>query len=77
MTVVFVCLPLIPSLSAYCLSWVSLTLDAGLLFTAAPATCSRCSLPQMQGSSSRPRLCAVAVKDHPQEKEMQKGKMAV
>ena len=26
-----------PSLSAYCLTWVSLTLDVGYLFTAAPA----------------------------------------
>ena len=29
--------PLMPSLSAYCLPWVSLTLDVGYLFTAAPA----------------------------------------
>ena len=37
--------PLMPSLSAYHLTWVSLTLDMGYLFTAAPAKCSRCSLP--------------------------------
>ena len=47
--------PLIPSLSAYCLTWVSLTLDAGYLFTAAPAMHSLCSLPRVWGSSSR--LC--------------------
>ena len=36
---------LMPSLSAYHLTWVSVTLDVGYLFTAAPAKCSRCSLP--------------------------------
>ena len=36
---------LMPSLSAYCLSWFSLTLDMGYLFMAAPAKRSRCSLP--------------------------------
>ena len=51
--------PHIPSLSAYCLSWVSLTLDVGSLFTAAPAKCSRCFLPWTRGSSSQPHLCAV------------------
>ena len=45
---------LMPSLSAYCLTWVSLTLDVGYLFTAAPAKRSRCSLPWTWGSSSRP-----------------------
>ena len=40
--------PLIPSLSAYCLTWVSLTLDVGSLFTAAPAKHSCCSLPLMR-----------------------------
>ena len=44
--------PLIPSLSAYCLTWVSLTLDVGYLFTAAPAKCSRRSLPWKWGSAS-------------------------
>ena len=43
-----------PSLSTYHLTWVSLTLDLGSLFTAALAKCSRCSLPWMWGSSSRP-----------------------
>ena len=33
-----------PSLSTYCLTWVSVTLDVGYLFTAAPAKCSHCSL---------------------------------
>ena len=37
--------PLMPSLSAYCLTWVSLTLDVGYLFTAAPAKRSHLSLP--------------------------------
>ena len=39
-----VCL-LIPSRNNYRLTWVSLTLDVGNLFTAAPAKRSRCSLP--------------------------------
>ena len=37
--------PLMPSLSAYHLTWVSLTLDVGCLFMAAPAMHSLCSLP--------------------------------
>ena len=48
--------PLMPSLSAYCLTWVSLTLDVGYLFMAAPAKCSRCSLPWTWGLSSQPPL---------------------
>ena len=36
----------------YRLTWVSLTLDMGYLFTAAPAKHSRCSLPWMKGISS-------------------------
>ena len=32
--------PLIPSCNTYHLTWVSLTLDVGYLFTAAPAKCS-------------------------------------
>ena len=47
--------PLMPSLSAYCLTWVSLTLDVGYLFTAAPAKRSHLSLPWTWGSSSQPR----------------------
>ena len=46
--------PLIPSRNTYCLTWVSLTLDIGYLFTAAPAKCSRCSLPWTRGISSPP-----------------------
>ena len=34
-----------PSCNNYHLTWVSLTLDMGYLFTAAPAKCSCCSLP--------------------------------
>ena len=45
-----VCPPM-PSLSTYCLTGVSLTLDMGCLFTAAPAECSWCSLPWTWGSS--------------------------
>ena len=46
--------PLMPSLSAYRLTWFSLTLDVGSVSTAAPAKCSRCSLPWIWGSSSQP-----------------------
>ena len=49
---VLVCLPSDPSLSTYCLTWVSLTSDTGYLFTAAPAKHSRCPLPWMRGISS-------------------------
>ena len=48
--------PLMPSLSAYCLPWVSLTLDVGYLFTAAPAKRSHRSWPWTWGISSRPLL---------------------
>ena len=44
--------PLMPSCSTYCHTWVSLTLDMGYLFTAAPARLSHCSLPWMRGISS-------------------------
>ena len=37
--------PLRPSHNTYCLTWVSLTLDVGDLFMAAPAKRSCCSLP--------------------------------
>ena len=43
-----------PSCNTYHLTWVSLTLRVGYLFTAAPAKCSRCSLPWMRGISSLP-----------------------
>ena len=36
-----------PSCNTYHLTWVSLTLDVGYLFMAAPAKCSHCSLPWM------------------------------
>ena len=42
-----------PSLSAYHLTWVSLTLDVGYLFMAAPAKRSHCSLPWTRGISSQ------------------------
>ena len=37
--------PLMPSCNTYRLTWVSLTLDVGYLFMAAPAKHSQCSLP--------------------------------
>ena len=43
---------------AYCLTWVSLTLDVGYLFMAAPAKCSRCPWPWTWGSSSTPAPAA-------------------
>ena len=48
--------PVMHSLSAYHLTWVSLTLYVGYLFTAAPAKCSCYSLPRTWGISSRPLL---------------------
>ena len=45
----FVCLPSDASPNTYCLTWVSLTLDVGYLFTAAPAKHSCCSLPWTEG----------------------------
>ena len=56
-----VCPPM-PSLWAYHLSGVSLTLDVGYLFMAAPATCSHCSLPWMWGISSQPPLLTLDVR---------------
>ena len=41
--------PLMPSCNTYPLTWVSLTLDVGYLFTAAPAKRSRCSLTLDEG----------------------------
>ena len=52
--------PLMPSLRAYHLTWITFTLDVRYLFTAAPAKRSRRSLPWMWGSSSRPHSCFVA-----------------
>ena len=37
--------PLMPYCNTYHLTWISLTLDVGYLFMAAPAKSSRCSLP--------------------------------
>ena len=48
--------PLMPSRNTYRLTWVSLTLDVGYLFTASPAKRSCCSLPWTMGISSRPPL---------------------
>ena len=39
-----------PSRNTYCIKWVSLTLDVGYLFVAAPAKHSRCSLPWTRSS---------------------------
>ena len=41
-----------PSCNTYHLTWVSLTLGVGYLFTAAPAKHSHCSLPWTKGISS-------------------------
>ena len=49
--------PLMPFLSTYHLTWVSLTLDMGYLFMAAPAKRSLCSWPWIWGSSSWLLLC--------------------
>ena len=46
--------PLMPSLSAYHLTWFSLTLAVEYLFIAAPAKRSRCSLHWTWGSPSQP-----------------------
>ena len=53
--------PLMPSRNTYLLTWVSLTLDVGYLFTAAPAKRSRCSLPWMRGIPSQPPLLTLNV----------------
>ena len=52
--------PLMPFVSAYRLTWVSLILDLGYLFTTAPAKRSCCSLPWTWGSSSWPHFCSIA-----------------
>ena len=46
--------PLMPSCNTYHLTWVSLTLGVGYLFTAASAKHSHCSLPWTRGISSPP-----------------------
>ena len=48
--------PLMPSLSVYRLTWVSLTWDAGYFFMATPAKRSRCSWPWTWDISSWPPL---------------------
>ena len=53
--------PLIPSRNNYHLTWVSLTLDVGYLFTAAPAKCSHCSFPWTRGISSQQPLLTLNV----------------
>ena len=45
--------PLMLSRNTYRLTWVSLTLDVGYLFMAAPAKRSCCSIPRRRGISSR------------------------
>ena len=45
-----------PSHNTCRLTWVSLTLDVGYLFTAAPAKCSHCSLPWTLGISFQSQL---------------------
>ena len=48
--------PLMFFQNTYYLTWVSLTLDMGYLFMAAPAKCSSCSLSWLRGISSPPPL---------------------
>ena len=55
-----VCPPM-PSCNTYHLTWVSVTLDVGYLFTAAPAKLCRCSLPWKRGISSPPPLLILNV----------------
>ena len=57
--------PLIPSRNTYHLTCVSLTLDMGYLFTAAPAKRSHCSLPWSWGSSSWLCSCIVTATAFP------------
>ena len=40
----------LPAIGLSCLTWASLTLGVGYLFTAAPAKCSCCSLPWTRGN---------------------------
>ena len=53
---VSVCLPSDALCNIYPLTWVSLTLDIGYLFTAGPTKRSRYSLPWTRGISSPPPL---------------------
>ena len=53
--------PLMLSRNTYHLTWVSLTLDVGYLFTAAPVKHSHCSLPWTRGISSLPPLLTLNV----------------
>ena len=50
-----------PSHNTYRLTWVSLTLDMGYVFTAAPAKPSCCSLPWTRSISSRLPLMTLKV----------------
>ena len=50
-----------PSCNTYHLTWVSLTLNVGYLFIAAPAKRSRCSLPWKWGISSPQLLLTLNV----------------
>ena len=53
--------PLMRSHNAYHLTWISLTLDVGYHFTAAPAKGSHCSLPWMRGIFSQLPLLTLNV----------------
>ena len=52
-----------PSYNTYHLTWVSLTLDVGYLFPAAPAKHSHCCLPWMVGISSQLPLLTLNMED--------------
>ena len=66
-----------PSNNTYHLTWVSLTLDMGSLFTTAPAKRSHYFLPQNRGISSQPRSCTVAATTLVNVRSMNQGKLEV
>ena len=67
-----VCL-LMPSLSTYHLAWVSITLDVGYLFMAAPAKRSCCSFDLGKLLSAAPAPSVVDVKCLPQDVQYYSG----
>ena len=70
MIIVSVCLPSDALLQHLLSTWVSLTLDVGYLFTAAPAKHSRCSLPWTRVISSWPPLLTLNVESEEELKSL-------
>ena len=69
-----------PSLSTYPLTGVSVTSDVGYLLTATAPDLGHWISPLGRLSTPVPCSCGLLLQldqDHPQEKEMQKSKMAV